>query len=126
MSLSTIYIHPVTYNTNPPPLKKKLQQRLLQIEHNKKVINNYKIIKKLQKLHRTQFYKIWINVKLSKSETITIYEKKKWRDLCIRLEEASYNEYISQLNETRKWLKLRESGCARRLNFYPGARKLKF
>ena len=113
--------------SEPPPIKTKLQiQFLLTVKNNKKILNNYKIIKKLQKIRRNKFYNIWVNIKLSKGENITFNEKQNWKDLCIRLKNCAHNEYISQLRNTRKLLKIRELGCARRLNFYPGARKLKF
>jgi len=124
-SKQTVYIEQVVLQ--PPPLKTKKQLRIeIKMKHFANVIRTYNQTRALKQSRRNKFRKYWIYTKLAKGAKITNDDTNEWKQLRERLKHCSCLELSAQLNETRKWLKLRENGCARVLNFYPGARKLKF
>jgi len=124
-SKQTVYIEQAVLQ--PPPLKTKKQLRIeITMKHFTNVIRTYKQTRELKQSRRNNFRKYWIYMKLAKGDKITNDDTNEWQKLRERLKHCSCCELSSQLKETRKWLKLRENGCARVLNFYPGARKLKF
>ncbi len=111
----------------PPTIKTK-KQLLIEIKtrHVNNVLKKYKQSCALKQSRRNKFRKYWIYMKQAKGEQITTNDQNGWQQLRERLKNCACSELCAQLNETRKWLKLKEMGCARVLNFYPGARKLKF
>ena len=126
MDMPTVYI-PNYSSSNPPPIITKRQiQKSIRIENIRKLVNKYKEIQSRQQMRRNKFYKICLYKKLSDGHTITNNEIKKWKELFIRLNNVSQYEHRSQICEIRKWLKFRRSECARKLNFYPGVRRLNF
>ena len=125
-SPNTVYIPPIS-QLQPPPLKTKKQLRIeITLKHFANVIRTYKQKRASQQERRNKFRKYWIYMKIAKGDKITNNDQSIWKQVRSRLTHLACCELSAQLNETRKWLKLRESGCARRLNFYPGARKLNF
>ena len=111
----------------PPRLKTKKQMFIEnELRNFNIVLKKYKEMRSLKQSRRNKFRKYWIYMKLSQGELITNNDQNVWKQLRARLKHCSCCELSAQLNETRKFLKLRENGCVRVLNFYPGARKLKF
>ena len=123
--INTVYIP--EYSARPPPLKTKKQLRIeINTRYFKNVINIYKESRALKQYRRNNLRKLWIYTKLKNGEKITNNDQNVWKQMRMRLNHLVCNELSYQLKDTRHWLKLRESGCARILNFYPGARKLNF
>ena len=125
LSPKNIYIAPTVLAL--PTIKTK-KQLLIEIKrrHANNVLKKYKQSCALKQSRRNKFHKYWIYMKQAKGELITKTDQNEWQQLRERLKNCGFSEYRAQLSETRKWLKLKEIGCARVLNFYPGARKLKF